>query len=109
FVQISTAGDVLLARSRAATDGSFGADGALTTPLALGDVDQETIRIRALDEAGNASAWLPVRNVDWVATLAGKEPYNSFKNPHRLELRPRFFESELKTPMVVEAAGVPVS
>lgn len=72
-------GDSILARAPAQSDGSF-------APFSVSSADLEGFEVAAADPAGNLSDWVRVRDVEWVATLGGKEPGRLFPNPNRLEL-----------------------
>lgn len=65
--------DVTLGRAPVSPDGSF--------TLTLPPFDVSTVEASAIDGAGNRSAWVPVREVEWVATAGAKVPGESFGNP----------------------------
>lgn len=58
--------------------------------LELMRVDRPVVYLVAFDAAGNASPVVDVKDVSWVASLAGKVPGKEFENPHDYELRPWF-------------------
>lgn len=62
--------------------------GAFLIDLTLSD--RPAVALRAVDSACNASAAAPVRNVRWIASLAGKVPGSLVENPHVAELQPSF-------------------
>ncbi|MEQ9496506.1 MAG: hypothetical protein RIT81_06600 [Deltaproteobacteria bacterium] len=66
-----------LVRLPAGTDGSFG-------PTELFSSDVETVRLTALDAAGNASPVRSVRDGTWRASLYNKVPGVTLQNPHEL-------------------------
>lgn len=62
---------------RANADGSFG-------PSRLVELDGPALEVTALDAAGNASAWVPVRDGRWVASFGGRRATDDSTNPHRV-------------------------
>jgi hypothetical protein len=70
-----------LARGPTAGDGSF-------APVVLGQADLPQVWVAAVDEAGNASASVSVRDVEWTATLGFKTSRADNLNPHRFFERP---------------------
>lgn len=65
------------------------ADGALPGFILPG-VDRVDVYVQAVDSAGNASNRVHVLDGVWTATLGGKQPYETFANPHRLVEEPFF-------------------
>ena len=72
------AGDLERGRSTVEADGSFG-------PIRLLPVDAPTVDILAIDLAGNTSVTSRIRDIEWVATLGGKQPGSFAENPHQFE------------------------
>ncbi len=71
----------------AAVLGNRGVDGSGGFgPLDLGRVDHSVIHAAVADAAGNLSPLTEVRNVNWTATLIGKQPGSAIENPHQLRL-----------------------
>jgi hypothetical protein len=60
------------------------------TKITLPAVDRAFVSVRSLDRACNASETVDVKNVEWLATLAGKVPGRLFDNPHRAFASPVF-------------------
>jgi hypothetical protein len=83
------AGTREIGRMSANSDGAFGgADG--TDPVLLATADLTSVFVRAVDQAGNASAPVQVKDTLWFATLAGRNAGDDLSNPHRLEATPIF-------------------
>ncbi|MGC4121042.1 MAG: hypothetical protein QM765_41985 [Myxococcales bacterium] len=61
--------------------------GAATVDLPFSDLAR--VLVRAVDAAGNASAEVPVRDLEWVATLGGKVAGSTRENPHQFVSRSR--------------------
>lgn len=70
-----------LGRGQSAGDGSF-------APVVLDRADLPRVWVALVDEAGNASASVPVRDVEWTATLGFKTNRADNLNPHRFFERP---------------------
>ena len=62
----------------------IGADtsGAFAEP-SLPMTDTASIAVEAIDGAGNTSPLVVVRDVQWIASLGGKNPGRTLPNPHR--------------------------
>jgi hypothetical protein len=71
-----------IGRASANDDGAFA--------LALNPVDRADVFISQLDPAGNEGPRVRVRDVEWIASMGGKEAGSSFVNPHRFESRALF-------------------
>jgi len=67
----------LLGHGPAEADGSF-------SPVELSAADRPLVWISVRDAAGNGSPRVPVRHVEWVATLGGKVAGRLDDNPHLL-------------------------
>lgn len=72
------------------------ADARGAAEVLLPAVDRPSVRVLAVDGAGNASPSARVGEVEWLATLAGKRPGDLFGNPHRLERVGAFGEGLLR-------------
>jgi hypothetical protein len=72
--------------------------------IRLPQLDRPVVSVRSLDLACNASPAVEVKNVEWVATLAGKVPGRLFENPHRLFVTDSFSPSLAPTPWSTEVA-----
>jgi hypothetical protein len=59
-------------------------------PFDVATSEPRNLEVAAADGAGNLSAWVRVRDVEWVASLGGKQPGRQFPNPHRFELLSAF-------------------
>lgn len=64
--------------------------------VALIPADRGAVWLSAVDEAGNESPRVDVKDVEWRATLAGKVVGSVIENPHRLDLRRHFRRSFLQ-------------
>ncbi|HEY4223603.1 MAG TPA: hypothetical protein VGO62_19740, partial [Myxococcota bacterium] len=100
IVSGDAAGALVLAQLPVLSDGSFA--GA----LAIGDIPQ--LFVRAVDEAGNASAVVRVRDGSWTATPAS--PAGSPPNPATLEATPHLERALVDDAMVaIDASGLGVA
>lgn len=64
--------------------GSLVAGGAFSS-IVLDPIDAPTVNIVAVDSAGNESAPVPVREIEWIATMSGKRAGSNAENPHAME------------------------
>lgn len=81
----STATLIHQAEVQAAADGSFG-------PIELTAVDRAAVYLGLEDDAGNASAVIPVKNVKWIGSLSGSIATQA-TNPTLLLATPTFSPS----------------
>jgi hypothetical protein len=86
LVTRDAAGAREIGRVTARSDGSFG--GLADLELETGDVRE--VFVAVADGAGNVSRPVPVRDVRWFATPAGKAVGDEISNPHRFEELPVF-------------------
>jgi len=77
--------------------------------LGTSPVDFRVVYLGAADAAGNLSALVDVKDVEWVATMGGKVPGSLFENPHVYESRAwfanRFAQQDAVEPPDVAAVG----
>ncbi len=89
-------------------------DGAFTLPLLAVDVPR--VYLVTWDQAGNASAPVRVRDIEWTAGFARKVVGSRLDNPHALYRAARFagdalvpaLEDELDPAPLLDAAGAPL-
>ncbi len=70
--------------------------GAFFAPLV--QADRSEVLVRSVDSAGNASAAVDVKDVEWVASLEGLSLADPSRNPHALEVRAAF-SHQLDSPL----------
>jgi len=58
-------------------------DLGLERPIVLAPPDRPLLLLSVVDEAGNESSRVPIRNVEWVAAMGFKEVGDTGSNPHR--------------------------
>lgn len=63
-----------------------GSDGGFEDVLVSG-ADRPYVYLASCDAAGNLSAPIDVKNVRWIASMAGKGESSTFYNPHVFEVR----------------------
>jgi hypothetical protein len=62
--------------------------GQAVTSVALDPIDRPTVYALSLDAAGNATSALEVKEIEWIASLGGKQQGSTYENPSTLMVAP---------------------
>lgn len=80
---IGPVGTAELGRVTSDGQGVFNGNSALS----LAPIDRAFIYVQAIDQAGNASSAVRVRDIEWVASMGDKTAGSDLSNPHRFVAR----------------------